>query len=143
MLKTFFTELRKVNIFGREMQFEKDYTNRFNSTESFILSIFVFIATVVFTFIIGEEIYKKEKPKFTTSTDKVEVNEAEFSTTEFPFLIGFATSDYLPLTDSELKKYVEVSVKFTQITPEGITYTNTKFVDCNLELIKMKSIKKL
>ena len=62
MIKGIWTEIRKINVFGLDFQFEKDFNTRFNSAAGFILSIIVFTATIVAAFILGEELIKKEKP---------------------------------------------------------------------------------
>lgn len=51
MFKGLFTEIRKLNIFGRDLQLEKDSTNRFNSVQSFVLSWIVFIAINILHYI--------------------------------------------------------------------------------------------
>ena len=79
MLKKIFTELRKINIFGREYHFEKDNSNTSNSIPSFILSLLVFIATIVIVFIFGKEIYERKNPILTTSQTTIDTNNSTFS----------------------------------------------------------------
>lgn len=143
MLKAIFTEVRKMNIFRRDMQLEKDYTNKFNSIQSFILSCLVFLATIVVGFLIGEEIYKKERPKVTISTAKIEVEKSEFNFADFPVVIGFADKLGMPLPVADMNKLFSIVIGITSVDENGVKLDFSKLEECNVDKITNKEAKEI
>lgn len=136
MIKGIWTEIRKINVFGLDFQFEKDFNTRFNSAAGFILSIIVFTATIVAAFILGEELIKKEKPKIIKSDTQITPLDSEISTSEFPYYVIFSTGDGVPILKHELAGYVEMNVKTIEVTKEnGLVISNQKAVDCDMSKV--------
>lgn len=144
MYKSLFTEIRKLNLFGREMQFEKDFSNRFNSISSFILTILVLIALVIVSFLFGNEIYLRKNPKVSGSFKIVNVNETIIDLNEFPIIIGFLNPMGLGLNQSIVESLFTMVQSQTEILTNGTGIASQVDLDvCSSENYKDPEIKKL
>lgn len=133
MGKTILNELKKLNLFGIDLTFEKDGSNRFNSTFGLVLSTMLFIATLIVGIIIGQEIYLREKPKFTVSNGNISTKDSEFNISEFPFVFAFSYRNGTPVKHENLGKILSVNVMNVNWSLKGATYNFTTLVDCDLE----------
>lgn len=149
MIDSLWTEIRKINIFGRDYQFEKDYSNRSNSIISFILTCIIFIGTVIVGFIFGQEIYKRKNPKLTSSMINIKEEETEINFLEFPIIFKFYNNRGGPLQyDEEISKLFNISLVEFEIKSNsflGSKYSHLSICDLNKykNLTKYNEIERL
>lgn len=142
-MNKFFSELKKISIFGKDLQFEKDYNNKFVSLSSLILTIFVIIFTIIVGFIFGKEIYERKTPKFTSSKSPVSFENTKFFIQDMPILLNFRTKNVQPISDETIRKVL--SFKLSLLTfHDGIgKFTEKEIKKCNVNEFKNKEYEKL
>ena len=80
-------ELKKLSLFGRDLQLEKDYCNRYVSITSLIVTLFLVIATIIAGFFFGKEIYERKNPKIASTKAPINNEETKFFIEENPLMI--------------------------------------------------------
>lgn len=103
--------IKRFSIFGRELQFENEFSNKYNSCFSLILTIIIVIGTISVGFIVGTEVYKRRKPKLTESSRGIEIDDSSFNFNEFPIMMGFMHSNSVPIKEEDLYKYLNIYFK--------------------------------
>ncbi len=131
MMNALFTEIRKINIFGRDYHFEKDFCNKSNSVPSFILTIINFIATIIVGFIFGKEIYERKNPIVTTSETTISLQESIFNLGELPIIFNFADKVGYPIEDSKIEKILNITILGTTALNGVISETRSLLKKCD------------
>lgn len=142
-MESIISEVKKMSIFGRDLQFEKDYNNRFVSIYSFVLTLLVIIATIITGFIFGNEIYERKTPKFTTSKNPVSSLETKFFIKDIPMLLNFRTPSGLPISDETIKKALIFRIVIVTITEGVVTQVVKEIKKCNITDYTDENKKKL
>ena len=138
MLKDIWTEIRKINIFGRDFQFEKDYSSKFNSLSGFVLTMIIFIGTVIVGFIFGQEIYKRKNPKLTSSKTTIDESDSTLNFLEFPIIFKVLSNEGQILEDSIIRKnFILGLYEFELQESKYISINQTEMSLCDLNLYKL------
>lgn len=125
-------EILKVNLFGRDLQFEKDYSSRYNSCSSFLLTIIVVISTIVVSFLFGQEIYLRKNPKSSQSIKIVNDEDTSVILDDFPIIFSFSNALGQNILDSDLRKILRISPVEIIYDKENITRVVHSFSICDI-----------
>ena len=134
---------KKLSIFGRELQFENEYSNKYNSYFSLLLTLILIFGTITVGFIVGTEVYKRKKPKLTESSRNIEIDDSSFYLDEFPLMMSFVYSDGTPIKKEDLNKYLNIFVTNVNVTTGGYVTQQYNLIDCNFDSSPNKDIANL
>lgn len=129
-------ELKKISLFGRNLQFEKDYNDKYTSLSSFFLTLLLIISTVIASFIFGKEIYERKTPKFTSSRIPININNTVFNLEEFPILLNFRYENGMPINDENLFKLFKINVMIVNIVNGSVNRKFENISKCKYEDFK-------
>lgn len=135
MLDNLWQEAKKINVFGKNLQLENDFSTRSNSIQSFILTVLLLIATIVVGFIFGQEIYLRKNPQYTSSKATITNEESLINFLELPIIFKFLNNVGSPIDDVNIvNKLITASlITFDIIDGDGQKSNFSNIKECNLE----------
>ena len=131
-MNSIINEVIKINLFGRDLQFEKDFSSRYNSCPSFILTLLVLISTIIVSFLFGQEIYMRKNPKSSQSIKIISDEETEIPLSNFPLIFSFSTSLGMNILDSDLLKILRINPIEMIYDRQNITRVVHSFQICDI-----------
>lgn len=131
--KSFLKKLSKfknLDIFGKQLMFEEDNSQRFSTNIGFLFTMLIFISLIVIAFFLGKDIYQRRYPKLVTSkriiTNSLEQLEHSsiLNIKEFPIMF-YITNNHGDIEKSDLNElftFITTSVQINEDSSKQIDY---------------------
>lgn len=142
-------QIKNVDIFGKIFSFEENGNKLYTTFIGGVLTILLYLVTIVLGIIFGLELYYKENPLVISSNEMANVTESGFDMKNFPFIFNFVDKFGTPVENIDkiikvetLYYYINESLSAT-VVPKQFGYCNSSDYDYENRQFAEEAIKQI